>query len=110
MALIACPQCKTPVSEEAEACPKCGHPVAREQLRLQARQAIVQEASERSWLQTLLSAFVALLGAAMATFGFFRDAIGSVELVIGIAGAGFLFVGLLWFVHSQFGILSRTAH
>lgn len=27
MALIACPECKTEVSDKANACPKCGHPI-----------------------------------------------------------------------------------
>src|SRR4051812_30642779 len=102
MPLIACPECTTPVSDQAEVCPKCGHPVAREQQHLQARRMVVQEATERSRLQTILAAFVALLGAAMAVFGFLRDSIGSPELAIGVAGAGLLAVGVLWFLHAQF--------
>lgn len=108
MALIACPACQTPVSEQAEACPKCGHPVALEQQRLQTRQAVLAQAAERSRLQTILAAFLILLGAAMSSFAFMRDSIGSVELSVGIAGAAFLSVGVLWFLHAQFGIMSRA--
>ncbi len=28
MAIIACPECKSEVSDSAAACPKCGHPIA----------------------------------------------------------------------------------
>jgi hypothetical protein len=108
MALIACPACGTPVSEQAEACPKCGHPVALEQQRLQTQRAVLAEATERSRLQTVLAAFVALLGAAMSAFAFLRDSIGSVELSVGIAGAAFLAIGVLWFLHAQFGMMSRA--
>ena len=42
MALIACPECSTQVSEKAPNCPNCGHPINTDMVKQQP-QAIVQQ-------------------------------------------------------------------
>ncbi len=60
MPLVACPDCKTEVSDRAAACPKCAAPIA-------APRAVTIEATGKRWKGLYLWAGAAALAAILTT-------------------------------------------
>lgn len=91
MSLINCPECRTEVSNIAEACPKCGAPIAKaiETQTIGTRLTTVQETSKKLKLQIILASIL-FWGGLGFFYIIFRKEEG-VFLIMSIAGA-------IWYV------------
>lgn len=97
MALIACPECKTMVSEKAESCPKCAAPIA-EKRHIEAagtQVKTIEETSKKFKLHTLMSIGLFIAGLVVAS-----KETGDASPLAGIM----ILVSIAWFITNKFRI------
>jgi len=95
MALIACPDCSTQVSDRAPACPKCGAPIAAS-----ARPPVVtiQQTNQNAKVHIFLSMITFNVGFIWCLVNFAKSTPSSSFIFPGIL----LVIGLLWNMVARF--------
>lgn len=90
MALVKCPECRIDVSDQAESCPKCGCPFSE-------KAQTIEKTSKKLKLQTMLSAFMAIIGFLIACGGVIDES--GVTMILGIVVFA---VSFIWFAVIRF--------
>ncbi len=101
MAIIACPECGSSVSDKAPTCPQCGCPIAqtREQTAIGTPVTTTQNTSKALKSQSIAALVLTVGGCSVAMTG----TPGSGESAATL-GAAAMVIGLVWYVVTRIRI------